>query len=443
MTGRLIAFEVLRRVEEGGAFASRTLDAALAGAGTLDPREAGIATELTYGTLRRTLSLDDLLAGHMSRPLSDVDPAARVALRLGAYQMLHLKTPPYAAVSEAVALARTVQHGRAAGFVNAVLRSLARDPRPLEPPPLSEDPVGHISKAEALPRWLAEEWVTWLGAAEALALARAMNEPALLTLRSSRRDALIARLVAAGVRASPAPRSPEGILVRNANVAAVSRAAGPISFQVQDEGAQLVALYAAAPLRGRNARILDACAAPGGKTFQLADLLGPGGEVVAVEVHPGKAERLRLEVQRRGLASRIRVLCADASQPIEGLQAASFDAVLLDAPCSGLGTLRRHPELKLRRSAEDPPRLAQEQRALLTACARYPRPGAPLTYCVCSLTRMEGPAIVEWATGRGHARAEAPTDLPRDVLAPDGTLLTLPHRHGCDGFYAARLFPRA
>ncbi len=439
MTGREIAFQVLRRVEEGGAFASRALDAALAGAGAIDPREARLATELVYGTLRRALSLDLALARHASRPLADVDPAARVALRLGAYQILHLGTAPHAAVGEAVALAKQVQHGRAAGFVNAVLRALARDPRPAAAPPLEDDPAAHIAAVEALPRWLADEWVAWLGPADALALARAMNAPAPLCLRAASRDELLARLAAAGVEASPAPRSPDGAVVRGASVQAVARAAGGTAFQVQDEAAQLVSLYAAGHLRGRDARVLDACAAPGGKTFHLAQLLGERGEVVAVEVHPRKAEELRAEAERRGLGARVRVVCADAAKPVPGLEPGSFDAVLVDAPCTGLGTLRRHPELKLRRGPEDPARMAEVQRALLAACAAYAREGAPVTYSVCSLTRAEGPAVAAWAIAHGLRRTPPPPGFPADVLTAEGDLLTLPSRHGCDGFYAARL----
>lgn len=438
MTGREIAFQVLRRVEEGGAFASRALDAALAQAGALEPREAGLATELVYGTLRRALSLDAALSLHASRPLSEVDPAARVALRLGAYQLLHLGTPPHAAVSEAVSLARSAEHGRAAGFVNAVLRALARDPRPAPAPSLAEDPAGHVARVEALPRWLAEEWVAWLGAEEALALARAMNQPAPLTLRSPQRDALLARLAPAELGAAPTARSPDGLLVRG-SVQAVARGAGGIPFQVQDEAAQLVSLYAAGDLRGRDARVLDACAAPGGKTFHLAELLGPGGEVVAVELHPRKAEELRKEAERRGLGARVRVVCADAARPVPGLIPGSFDAVLVDAPCTGTGTLRRHPELKLRREAGDPGRMAETQGAILAACAGYARPGAPVTYSVCALTRAEGPGIAAWALGQGLSRAAPPAHFPADALTSAGDLLTLPHRHGCDGFYAARL----
>jgi len=437
-SARQIAFDVLRRVDEGGAYASRALDAALAQAGALDPRDAGLATELVYGTLRRALTLDAALAPHASRPIERADAAARVALRIGAYELLFLGTAPHAAVGEAVELAKRVEHGRASGFVNAVLRSLSRRPERPAPPSLESDPAGHVAVAEALPRWLAEEWVGWLGAAEALALAAAMNAPAPLTLRSPRRDELQARLHEAGIDAAAAPRSPDGVRIGAGSVAAVARASGNIPFQVQDEAAQLVTLLAAGELRGRRARVLDACAAPGGKAFHLAELLGPGSEVVAVELHPRKADALREEAARRGLDG-VRVICADATRPIPGLAEGSFDAVLVDAPCAGLGTLRRHPELKLRRVAEDLPRFAAMQGPILDRCARYARPGAPTVYSVCSLSRDEGPRLVEAAAAAGLARAPAAPGFPADVLTPEGDLLTLPSRHGTDGFYAARL----
>jgi 16S rRNA (cytosine967-C5)-methyltransferase len=435
--GRILAFEVLLRVDAGGAYASRALDAALAEAGALDPREAGLATELVYGTLRRALSLDAALAAHSRRPIGDLDPGARVALRLGAYQLLHLRTPAHAAVGETVALAKRVDHGRAAGYVNAVLRALARAPAPAAAPPLAADPSGHVALAEATPRWLAEEWVAWLGPEEALALARAMNAPAPLCARSRDRDALLARVRAAGLSAEPAARSPDGIVLAGASASDLARAAAGLPFQVQDEAAQLVSLFAAGDLRGRRARVLDACAAPGGKAFHLAELLAAGSEVVAIELHPRKADDLAREAARRGLA--VRVVCADASRPVPGLAEASFDAVLVDAPCAGLGTLRRHPELKLRRAPGDLPRLAALQREILAATARYARPGAPVTYSVCSLSRAEGPEVAAAMVAAGYRRAAAPAGFPADVLTADGDLLTLPHRHGTDGFYACRL----
>jgi 16S rRNA (cytosine967-C5)-methyltransferase len=458
---RRIAFEVLLRVDEGGAYASRALDAALAQAGALEPREAGLATELVYGTLRRALALDATLAPLSRRPVADLDPAARVALRLGAYQLLHLGTPAHAAVGETVALAKSVEHGRAAGYVNAVLRALARAPRSPEPPPLAADPAGHVAAAEALPRWVAEEWVALLGPAEALALARAMNAPAPLALRSPDRDALVAAARAAGLAASPTSRSPDGLVLSGASVGDLARAVERIDgrrgeaarqrgpgdagqsltplprYQVQDEAAQLVTLFTAGDLRGRRARVLDACAAPGGKAFHLAELLAPGSEVVALELHPRKADELAREAARRGLA--VRVVCADAAKAIPGLEEASFDAVLVDAPCAGLGTLRRHPELKTRRRPEDVPRLAALQRAIVENVARYARPGAPLVYSVCSLSRAEGPDIAAALLAAGWRRAPPPPGFPADVLTAEGDLLTLPHRHDADGFYAVRL----
>ena len=252
---RKIAFEVLLRVETGGAYASRALDAALAQAGALDPREAGLATELVYGTLRRALALDAALAPHSRRPLAELDPAARVALRLGAYQLLHLGTPAHAAVGETVALAKEVEHGRAAGYVNAVLRALARAPVGPPPPPLEADPAGHVAAAEALPRWLAEEWVAWLGPDEALALARGMNAPAPLSARAPERDALLARVRAAGLARRPGGALARRVVLAGGSVADLARAAGGLPFQVQDEAAQLVTLFAAGrPARAARAR---------------------------------------------------------------------------------------------------------------------------------------------------------------------------------------------
>jgi 16S rRNA (cytosine967-C5)-methyltransferase len=354
-----------------------------------------------------------------------------------------------------VALAKRAEHGRAAGYVNAVLRSLARAPAPAPAPPLASDPAGHVAAAESLPRWIAEEWVAWLGADEALALARAMNGPAPLCARAPDWDAPLARARAAGLAAAPAPRSPDGIVLQGASAAALARAAGGppqgaptiergsaagahlVPFQIQDEAAQLVTLFAAGDLRGRRSRVLDACAAPGGKAFHLAELLGPGSEVVAIELHPRKADELSREARRRGLA--VRVVCADAARTVPGLEEASFDAVLVDAPCAGLGTLRRHPELKLRRVPGDLARMAALQLDILRSCARWARAGAPITYSVCSLSRGEGPEIAGAMLAAGLHRVPPPPGFPADVLTAEGDLLTLPHRHGTDGFYACRL----
>jgi 16S rRNA (cytosine967-C5)-methyltransferase len=201
----------------------------------------------------------------------------------------------------------------------------------------------------------------------------------------------------------------------------------------------VVSFFAAGELRGRGGRILDACAAPGGKAFHLAELAGPGAEVVAIEVHPRKADQLRREAERRGL-TQVRVLCADACKPFAelGLEPGSFDAVLVYAPCAGLGTLRRHPELKLRRKPDDLPRMAELQRALLRNCLTYARPGAPVTFSVCSLSRAEGPEIAASFLAQGLHRS-VPAGLAPELLTPEGDLLALPSRHGTDGFFGFRV----
>ena len=184
--------------------------------------------------------------------------------------------------------------------------------------------------------------------------------------------------------------------------------------------------------------MLDLCAAPVGKAFHLAEILGEGSEVVAVEIHPRKADALRQEAATRGLGA-VRVICADGARPLPGVEPASFDAVLVDAPCAGLGTLRRHPELKLRRTAADLPRFAALQERILVNALGLARPGAPVTYSVCSLSRAEGPGLVAGFLAAGARRAPAPAGTAPDLLTADGDLLTLPDRTGGDGFYAARL----
>jgi 16S rRNA (cytosine967-C5)-methyltransferase len=432
--GRRIAFDVLRRVEEGGAYASRALDAALESAGVSDARESGLATELVYGTLRRALALDAVLQRLSKRPLSELDPGARIAMRMGAYQLLFLKMAPHAAVGEAVTLVKSVDHGRAVGFVNAVLRSLSRSMAKGDPlaPDADADPIASLAIRHALPAWMAREWTEWLGLTEADALAAAMNEPAPLCLRSAQRERLLERLSAAGITARATRFSPEGLAIAGSSVREVVRAAGELRVSVQDEGAQLVSLFTS-PRAGE--RVLDACAAPGGKAFHLAELVGATGEVVAVELHPRKAEALRNEAAARGVTN-LRVICADAGKPISGLDLGSFDAVLVDAPCSGLGTLRRHPELKLRRVEADIERIAELQRAILSNCANYAKPAAAITYAVCTLTRAEGPRLAELP---GFRRLPPPPNCPAEALNADGDLLTLPSRHGADGFYAKRL----
>lgn len=432
---RRIAAEVLLRVSQGGAFANLALDAALRQAGVLEPREAALATELSYGTLRWELQLDRALLAHSDRPLDDLDGPVRVALRLGAFELLHHeKVPARAAVNEAVELCKELGAARASGFVNAILRRLAETRAPPPPPLRDVDPVGHVAALTAHPRWMVERWSRWLGPEEAQKLCEANQQqaPAVVRLKRGSREQALAAL--APWQPLPGRYSPDAaVLAAGAPPALDLEGHEQGLFQAQDEAAQLVSLFAAP---ARDARVLDACAAPGGKACHLAEM---AASVLAVDLHARKAKIIEEAALRLGLGN-LRALAADASLPLPGVALESFDLVLLDAPCSGLGTLRRHPEMKLRRTPDDVDRLAQLQARLLASVQRYLKPGGLLLYAVCTLTPEEcDEQVGRFLKSHSHFRVEPPPpDFPADCL--QGPFMrTLPHRTGTDGFFAVRL----
>ncbi len=436
MTARAIAFRALLQVERADAFLNLALDAGLKAAGNLPRQDAALATELAYGVSRRALALDSALARHSRRPLEKLETAVHVALRLGAYQLLYLdRVPAHAAVDETVQVAKDAGLGRAAGFLNAVLRRLAEKPEV----PLPDDPIDRLSVETSHPRWLVERWVARLGLEEATALCRADNEAPAVCVRvhGASREEVIAALARDDVQARPTALSPLGLWLEDPGPLVRLKAFQKGLFQVQDEAAQLVSFMAGAR---PGMRVLDACAAPGGKACHLASQVGPQGEVFALDVHPRKLQRIEDEAKRLGVASSMRLRSADAARPLPFAQR-SFDLILLDAPCSGLGTLRRHPELRYRRTAGDVKRLADGQRALWQNLVAYLKPGGAFVYAVCSPEPEEGaeqlPAFE--AAGLRLAPPSAEGVPWGEVLDAKGTLATWPHRHRADSFFAARL----
>jgi 16S rRNA (cytosine967-C5)-methyltransferase len=429
---------VLVRVETTEAFADVLLADRLARA-ALGAPDQRLATRLVYGTLAWQARLDHHLGTLLRRPLAGLDPGVRVALRLGLYQLLFLdRVPAYAAVDGSVRLARAAGRG-AAGLVNAVLRRAAaagREGLPLPAP--AEDPIGRLAVEWSHPRWLVERWAAELGSEEVAPLLAADNEQAPTALRvntlRTTREALLGELGAAGVAAEPGRWARESVVVERA--AARLRALPAWRegrFAFQGEASQLVV-----PLLDLRpgARLLDACAAPGGKACHAAAALGGTGLVVALDRRSGAVARILAEAARLG-ATCVRGCVGDAAAPpLRG----GFDAVLVDAPCSGLGTLRRHPEVRWRRRAEDIPRLAALQAAILDGVAPLVRPGGTLVYAVCTLTREENEGVIEvFRARRPRFVLEPACGLPSEVLAAGGALRTLPHRHGIDGFFAVRL----
>ncbi|HET7295088.1 MAG TPA: transcription antitermination factor NusB [Vicinamibacteria bacterium] len=414
---RALALRVLRDVERGpGTLADRLAHGDVA---TLEPRERAFLHELLLGTLRRRGAIDHALAPLLDRPLAQVGAEVRAVLRLGAHQILHLRVPARAAVHEAVAMARAVAP-RATGFVNAVLRRLAREGAPDEPDPARE-PLAWLTSAGSLPDWLARRWLSRLGAEAAVARARAALEepPAVFRLNPRRPDAL-ARVLAAGLEPRPAPRAP-GAWIATAGHPASLHAEGLL--YLQDEAAQQVAALACGP-----GLTLDACAAPGGKTLLIADKLAElrqAGLVVAAEASARRLATMVRLVHRWG-AHEVRIVHADGERPPFG--ASRFERMLLDAPCSGLGTLARHPDLRWRVTEADLAAHAARQRRLLDALAPLTRPGGQLVYATCSSEAEENRDVVRGFLADRGGFVEEP--LPRDA----SNLAT-----GDEGFFAAIL----
>ena len=420
---RALAFAILQELEGG----KITLDERLArkDAEALDPRERAFLHELLLGTLRRRGAIDHALGLLSERPLERLGPEVRAALRLGAHQLLHLRVPPHAAVSESVLLVRGTRP-QAAGFVNAILRRLAREGPPTEADAVAE-PRQWLTTTGSLPGWLAERWLERLGPATAVARARALlEEPPVFFRPNPRVPDALARARKAGLAPRPAV-VPGAWVATSGRITELTREG---VIYPQDEGSQLVAHLAAGP-----GRLLDACAAPGGKATLMADLAGEEGHVIAAEPSIRRLRTLGALVRRWG-ASNVHVLGADALRPPFH---ARFDAVLLDAPCSGLGTMARHPDLRWRLQAKDLPRLVERQSQLLASVAALVKPGGRLLYAVCSIEPEENEGVVApFLAAHGEFTHEP---LPAWASAfADGPFVRMrPEAHEGDAFFAAHL----
>jgi len=439
-----VALRVLERVQRAGAYADIALNHTLGRSGLSAPDRA-FASELVYGTLRWRGRIDYLLRSVLDRDLDKLEPLVATALRLGAYQLIFSnRVPITAAVDESVRCVRAAGVERATGLVNAVLRRLAAEHQRIPLPDLAEDPVGHLTHALSLPRWIAERWVQRFGAEEAAALARAMSEPPRLTVRTNPRrgdrDGLLAELLVRFPDAAPCAMARYGIVLGRRGNPALDPAFLDGRFTVQDEASQLV-VGLLDPQPGD--RVLDTCSAPGGKATAIAERIGDEGCVVALDRH---ARRLGLVQRAARRLSLPNIVCSerDATRSLRNIAAGDgFDRVLVDAPCSGLGTLRRNPDARWRIRPGDPARLAEVQAAILHNAAATVKPGGVLVYSTCTLLTEENEAIVESFLKRHDDFAPAAADrAPSEVhgcLDADGFLRCMPHRHDTDGFFAARL----
>lgn len=395
---RRVAHRVLVRVFDEGAYADRAFAAEAA---ELDPRDRAFAQRIAYGAVQRVRTLDYALETIGGRPVADLDVPVRAALRLGAYELAYMTgVPPRATVNEAVELVRASGAGRATGLVNAILRKAA-DGIDAVVDRLPEGTAEEAALRHSYPDWIAETWWREWGRDEALALMQAQNEP----------PETAVRVVGTG----------EAQVVDRIDADELERGL----VWPQSRGSQLAGTAVGAQ---EGERILDLCAAPGGKTTQLAER---AAEVVAVELHPGRARELEENVRRLGFGN-VQVVRADARELPAGL--GGFDRVLVDAPCSGLGVLASRPDLRWR--GEPLPEL---QLDLLRVAAEQVKPGGSVTYSVCTIAAAENEDVVD---ASGLAVEPLGEEWP-DFAHPHRPefLLTLPHRHGTSGFFIARIRP--
>ncbi len=408
-SARRAAYDTIRRVFEDDAYADRAFRGSVEG---VDPRERALAQRLAYGTIQRVRTLDHGIEELGGRPVAKLDPPVRAALRLGAYQLAYSEVAVHAAVNESVELVRAAGLERAVKFANAVLRRLTLGLRELVEA-LPEETPEQAALRHSYPDWVAQVWWRDLGADQARELMRAQNEA---PERAVRLNARRRGPVGGG---EPDPAIPGALRVER--MEDCDLAAGFV--WPQSRGSQLAGLAVGAQA---GERVLDLCAAPGGKATQLAE---SAEEVVAVEKHPGRASELEANCKRLG-ATNVHVVNADALSLPDDL--GGFDRVLVDAPCSGLGVLAARPDLRWRGKP-----LPELQRDLLRVAAERVRPGGTVVYSVCTINGDENEAVVD---GSGLEPDQLGEEWPQFAHAgrPE-FLLTLPHRDHTSGFFIARL----
>jgi 16S rRNA (cytosine967-C5)-methyltransferase len=447
-TARQIAFDTLRRVEAEGAYASEVLHTVL-GPG-IKAEDAALATELTMGVLRWRGLLDFLLGRQLKKPVARLDLAVALALRIGLYQLRFLeRIPARAAVNESVELVKHARKASAASLVNAVLRKLAPEAAtPAERFLATDLPAAErLSILHSHPQWIVERWLARFGEARTAALLEANNRPPRLSCAlhdPADREQVLADLKKAGMTTD------EGRLLRSAFAVSGGSPARTAAFlagqiSIQDEASQAVSLLLDVH---EGDRVLDLCAAPGGKTATLARAAGAKGRVVAADLHPHRLRAMREQLKRINLAQ-VALVNLDATKPLPFR--IGFDRILVDAPCSGTGTLARHPEIRWRLRPEQLPELHQLQVAILCRALEGLAPGGRLVYSTCSLEPDENEEVVAEALRENEsirrvAGSEVGTTLEKylapgiqtaDLVDAFGQFRTLPGAQATDGFFAA------
>ena len=437
---------MLDRVDRGKATLDAVLDDTASMMTGISRRDRALYNQLVYGVLRWRLRLDAVVEAYADRPLRKISLPILNILRIALFQILFMdRIPASAAVNTAVNLVKAQNASKAAGFVNALLRNALRDPDRFRLPDALDSPVDHLAVAHAFPHWLVSRWIDRMGAAETERLCAAMNTIPPITLRCNGLKNSLAELVEALTDRAEAIQTvdnvPGGVnLIRPRLPIPEMKAFVDGRFAVQDGAAQLVSLLLA-PRPGET--VLDACAGLGGKTTHLAQLMNDQGTIVAMDNVPAKLIRLENESRRLGV-SIIRTQRADLDRPLTTDSLPRFDRVLVDAPCSGLGVLRRNPDAKWSSQKADIARLAGRQARFLDHLAPLVKKSGMLVFAVCSMEPEENEGVIKTFL-KNHANfaiTDAHSIEEKTVLGfmnENGFLRTAPHIHHMDGFFAARL----
>ncbi len=450
-SARNMALEVLYAVEHEGAFSNIALNRVLE---KYQPEkiDRGFITELAYGTLRTLNTLDWVLGKFLKKPVSGLPSWISNILRMGVYQLLYMeKVPDSAACNESVNLARNYGHAGTVKLVNGVLRNVARNREQLNFPDIATDPVSGIAIRFSHPEWLVSKWIAEFGVEGTVELCRANNEIPPNAVRTNTlktaRDELKQVLAGEGVGAEEGRFAPETLIIGGFKSVGSLAAHRNGLFMVQDESSTLVG-HAVSPEPG--SFVIDACSAPGGKSTHLAQLMKNKGRIISGDVHLHKMNLIKENAARLGVEI-IEPVVIDATE-LDSLYAGQADYILVDAPCSGLGVLRRRPEIRWRKQPGEISELHDLQVKILVSAASCLRPGGTLVYSTCTLTPEENLDVIEEFLNKntGFELESLSTYLPAGLSGMPGTetlskgyLQFLPHIHGTDGFFIARMRKRS
>jgi len=435
--------EILKKVETEGAYADIALDRALRESGSLVPIHRAFITELVYGTLRWQGRIDWIINQFSRIPTKKLDSSILSIVRMGVYQLLFLnKVPSFAAVNESVRLAKLYGHRGKVGFVNANLRAIERARDKIEYPDVEKDPILYVSVVYSHPLWMVKKWFEDFGVDATIDLCKGNNNVPPLTIRTNTlkvsRQELFDELKENVKGISLTRYCPEGIKVRGGSEITTHSSFGRGWFQVQDEASQLIA-HLLTPLQGQ--RILDACAAPGGKTTHLAQLMEDSGEIYALDINEYRLTLLEESCNRLGVRN-VKIFRRDASLPLGFSE--MFHRILVDPPCSGLGVIRRNPDSRWKKKEEDIDPLKRLQLRILDNLAHSLKRGGVLVYSTCTITPEENEGVIKsfLENHKEFALERASEVLPAccGTLVDDrGFLYTNPGENDMDGFFAARL----